>query len=154
MLIVDGYNVLMQMKLKEKKLENKRNRLIKILNQRHKMFGGITVVFDGKDEVEGSYIKQKSAVKVVYTKGESADDWIKSAIEKNKNPREIMLATDDREVRDFARMRGCKYISSPDFIEKIIPRQKELPHEPEKDTFVDSEKAKAITEELKKKWDI
>ena len=124
MLIIDGYNVLMQMVLKEKKLENKRNRLIKILNQRHKMFGGIVVVFDGKDEVEGAYTKERTAVKVVYTKGESADDWIKSAIEKSKNPRTITVATDDREVRDFARMHGCKLISSPDLTEKISAQAK------------------------------
>ena len=58
------------------------------------------------------------------------------------------------KVRDFAKMHGCSHISSPDFIEKITPQQKEvLPPEPEKDNFVDSEKGKAITEELKKKWE-
>jgi predicted RNA-binding protein with PIN domain len=154
MLIIDGYNILMQMELKEKKLENKRNRFLNILNKRHKMFGGITVVFDGKDEVEGSYIKEKSAVKVIYTKGESADDCIKSSIEKSKNPRAITVATDDREVKDFAKMYGCKHIFSSDLIEKILPRQKEvLPPEPEKDILVDSDKGKAITDALKKEWE-
>ena len=153
MLIVDGYNVLMQMVLKEKKLENKRNRFLNILKQRHKMCGGIIVVFDGKGEVEGPYIKEKSAVKVIYTKGESADDCIKSMIEKSKNPRALTVATDDREVKDFAKMHGCQHISSPDFIAKILPQQKEiLPPEPEKDILVDSDKGRAITEKLKKEW--
>lgn len=153
MLIVDGYNVLMQMALKEKTLEGKRKCFLNILNKRHKMFGGIVVVFDGKGEVEGSYRKEILNVKVIYTKDESADDCIKSMIEKSENPRTIVVATDDREVKDFARIHGCQHISSPDLIKKILPPRKEsLKPEKEKDVFVESEKGRAITEKLKKEW--
>ncbi|MBU0534184.1 MAG: NYN domain-containing protein [Candidatus Omnitrophica bacterium] len=154
MLIVDGYNVLMQMGLRDKTLEVRRDHFIRILNIRNKMFGGITVVFDGKEEIEGSYIKARTPVKVIYTRGESADDCIKSMIEKSQNPQAITIATDDREIKDFAKMHFCKLISSLDLISKVSPVKKELPEEPEenKDDFVNSVKARAITDELKKKW--
>jgi predicted RNA-binding protein with PIN domain len=153
MLIVDGYNVLMQMGLKDKTLEARRDHFIRILNTRSRMFDGIMVVFDGKEEVEGSYIKPRIPVRVIYTRGESADDRIKLMIEKAQNPRAITIATDDREIKDFAKMHGCKLISSQELIEKLIPRQEEKPEvEENKDTFLNSDKARAITEELKKKW--
>ena len=84
MLIIDGYNVLMQMGLRGKSLEEKRGRFIKTLDRRHKMFGGITVVFDGKGEVFIYPKREKFNINVVYTKDGSADDWIKSIIEKSR----------------------------------------------------------------------
>lgn len=152
MLIVDGYNVLMQMALKDKTLEARRNHFIDILNRRDKMFEGIIVVFDGKGEVDDFYRRGNPNISIVYTKYESADDYIKSMIEKSKNPKAVVLATDDREIKDFARMHSCQLISSSNLINKISPvKEKPKPLE-NKDVFIDSKKAKLITEELKKKW--
>ena len=153
MLIVDGYNVLMQMGLKEKTLEEKRKHFLSILNKRHRIFGGVMVVFDGKEEVDDFYRKENLDIRVVYTKNESADDCIKSMIQKNKNPKTIVLATDDREVKDFARMHDCQLISSQDLIHKISPPKRIILKPAEnKEVFVNSDKAKTITDELKKKW--
>lgn len=153
MLIVDGYNVLMQMGLKEKTLEGRRKHFVNMLNQRHKMFDGIVVVFDGKEEVDDYFRRENLNTRVVYAKNESADDYIKSMIEKSKNPKTIVLATDDREIKDFAKMHGCQLISSYNLISKISPHPKQPPKPLEnKDVFLESEKGKAITEELKKKW--
>jgi len=153
MLIVDGYNVLLQMGLKDRTLEARRDHFIRTLNTRNKMFGGIMVVFDGKEEVADFPKKENSNVSVFFTKDSIADDHIKSLIEKSKNPKALTVATDDREIKDFARMHGCKLISSQSLIEKLIPRQEEKPEvEENKDTFLNSDKARAITEELKKKW--
>ena len=119
------------------------------------MFGGITVVFDGKGEVFIYPKREKFNINVVYTKDGSADDWIKSIIEKSKNPKALTIATDDREVKDFARIHNCQILSSKELIDKISPPKQEAPQTLEdKDEFVDSHKAKAITEELKKKWHI
>ncbi len=153
MLIVDGYNVLMQMALKEQTLEGKRKHFLSILNKRHRIFGGVMVVFDGKEEVDDFYRRENLDIRVVYTKNESADDYIKSTIEKSKNPKTIVLATDDRELKDFARMHECQLIASQDLIHKISPPKRIIPRAAEnKEVFVDSEKAKTITDELKKKW--
>ncbi len=152
MLIVDGYNVLMQMGLKDKTLEARRNHFINMLNQRHKMFEGIIVVFDGNEEVDDSYRRENINTKVIYAINESADDYIKSMIEKSKNPKAIVLATDDREIKDFARMHNCQLISSSNLINKISPPKETSKPLENKDIFVESNKAKLITEELKKKW--
>ncbi|MDD5454861.1 MAG: NYN domain-containing protein [Candidatus Ratteibacteria bacterium] len=155
MLIVDGYNVLMQMGLKDKTLEARRNHFVRILNARNRMFGGIMVVFDGKEEVADFPKKERSDVSVFFTKDRIADDHIKYLIEKSKNPKSLTIATDDREVKDFAKMHGAKLISSRELIDKVVPQQKEIPEaEENKDDFLKSAKAKAITEELKKKWGI
>ena len=142
----------MQMGLKEKTLEGKRNHFISTLKKRHKIFSGVVVVFDGKEEVDDSYRRETPEIRVVYSIDGSADDHIKSMIEKSKNPRAIVLATDDREIKDFAKMHGCQLISSLNLINKISP-PKEIPKPLEnKNIFVESNKAKAITDELKKKW--
>ena len=162
MLIVDGYNVLMQMGLKDRTLEARRDHFVRILNSRNKMFGGIMVIFDGQEEVGSPYgeagsfpKKERANVSVFFTKDRIADDHIKSLIERSKNPKALTIATDDREVKDFAKMHGAKLISSRELIEKIVPQQKEVPEvEEDKDDFLKSDKAKAITEELKKKWKI
>ncbi|MCK4905536.1 NYN domain-containing protein [bacterium] len=155
MLIVDGYNVLMQMGLRDKTLEARRDHFISILSRRDKMFGGIMVVFDGKEEFGDLPNRGTSNISVFYTKNGTADDHIKSLIERSKNSKSLVIATDDREIKDFAKMHFCKLISSLELISKVSPVRKELPEEPEenKDDFVNSVKARAITEELKKKWE-
>jgi len=52
-------------------------------------------------------------------------------------------------------MHGAKLISSKELIEKIVPQQEENPEaEENKDEFLNSDKARKITEELKKKWKV
>jgi len=145
----------MQMGLKDRTLEARRDHFIRILNTRNKMFGGIMVIFDGKEEVGDFPKKERTNISVFFSKDKIADDHIKSLIEKSKNPKTLTIATDDREVKDFAKMHGAKLISSKELIEKIVPQQEENPEaEENKDEFLNSDKARKITEELKKKWKV
>lgn len=152
MLIIDGYNVLMQMPVKRKTLHEQREDLIKVLNKKHRLFGGVILVFDGKEEV-ARLRGENLNIRVIYTTDKSADEYIKSLLKKSKNPKALVVATDDKEIRDFAKIHGSRYISSPGLIRKIFPLQKRTPrYSADKEIFAQSDKGRAITDQLRKEW--
>jgi len=155
MLIVDGYNILMQTpQLKGKKLEEARQGLIEALNRRHRLYNGITLVFDGKEEVFPPPHPHPSKIKVVYARGQSADDCIKTMVRKSKNPAAVVVATDDREVRDFSRIQGARHLPAQQLVQMLFPTPGEKEVLPEKKIDARSSKGKAITEQLKKEWGV
>ena len=63
-----------------------------------------------------------SRVKIKYSGSKTADEKIKSEIEKSKNPRNIIVVTSDGNVAEFARVCICEVIKSEDFRKKLKGR--------------------------------
>jgi predicted RNA-binding protein with PIN domain len=61
-------------------------------------------------------------IKIIYSGNKTADDEIKSQIENDKNPRTLIVISSDRNLKDFARVCGCEWISSEDFAKSITNR--------------------------------
>lgn len=106
--LVDGYNVIH--KVPElvpqagKLLEDSRDGLIRfIVEQRPhgSLRNSITVVFDGSESV--CALPVPGEVRVLFSRGETADDLIKRLIEESANPREMVLVSDDRDLQFHAR---------------------------------------------------
>ncbi|MFC1841619.1 NYN domain-containing protein [Candidatus Dependentiae bacterium] len=114
-LLIDGYNLIKQVMLRNKISEFERKRFINQLGKYHKIKGHkIELVFDGgefdfptKDRINGVY--------VIYSGyGESADDFIKRYLDEHK-ALDILLVSSDRDICNFAAKLGIDYLDSKIF---------------------------------------
>ncbi|MDR3666898.1 MAG: NYN domain-containing protein [Ignavibacteriaceae bacterium] len=76
------------------------------------------------DGFPGQSIKVQN-IRIIYSGKKTADDEIKSQIGNEKNPRNVILVSSDRQLKDFASVCGCDCISSEDFSKSIMPRSPE-----------------------------
>lgn len=109
----------------------------------------ITVVFDGYAGSSGQELNG-SDIRVVFSCKESADSRIKKMVEVHSNPKNVVVVSDDKEIKFFIRALGARPISVEEFIcpkDKSQARQKDLLKTELTYTQMD-----AINQELKKIW--
>ncbi|MEO0248267.1 MAG: NYN domain-containing protein [candidate division WOR-3 bacterium] len=106
--LVDGYNVILTTKFKELGMERAREYLVSFC----KVFAPaeVIVVFDGR---EGFFHHLPGAV---FTKGESADEYIRRWLRRCQNPHDVIVVTEDREIRGTAGAMGAKVMSAREFV--------------------------------------
>ena len=148
--ILDGYNIINQVRFARLKLKDGRGNLIRFIEKfrpQGSRSNKVTVVFDGKKDVFSSL--PRSEVKVVFSSDESADEWIKRYIERVSQPKQFVVVSDDREIKFFVRTLGAKVLSVKEFMSKV----KRKPSSLEKDKEpLSSDKAYKITRELEEIW--
>jgi len=148
--VLDGYNIIKQVQFAKLALKDGRKSLIRFIETfrpQGSRQNKITVVFDGKKDVFSALFK--SEVKVVFTKDETADQWIKRYIEKAAQPKDFVVITDDKEIKFFVRALGAKVISVQEFMGKA--QRKFLPPKKE-ERVLSPDELRKITEELEKIW--
>ncbi len=87
---------------------------------------------------------------VVFSREESADERIKKLLELIPNPRNVVVVSDDKEIKFFARASRAKVESAEDFLvsaSRSSPKIKELP-----EAEISYTQKHKINEELKKLW--
>ena len=114
----------------------------------------MTVVFDGQEGIVHS--QKKSALKIVFSQNESGDEKIRRIVKGAPNKRNIVVVTDDKELRFSIRALGARLQSVKDFLAKldIYPGQ-----EKKKKAIIREDKKKIplsleykITQELESIW--
>ena len=160
--IIDGYNVLKQMpEYTGKKLKQGRDeliRLFKIQRPQGSLKNEVIIVFDGissnnyiDDYLTNDYIIERQYnLKIIFTKKESADNRIKNIVIKSDNPRNIIVVTDDKELRQSVRINGAKVLNVKEFIKPIIKTNKKSFENPKKE--LDLFEKISINKELEKIW--
>ncbi len=117
--VLDGYNLIKQdTHWGLLRLEAGRLALVKHIETKSlqgSRSNSVTVVFDG--QIGGCQECHLSGIKVVYTSGETADDWIKHFVEDSPTPKNIVVVTDDRDIRHFVRALGAAIMGSREFLE-------------------------------------
>ena len=103
----------------------------------------VTVVFDGNMRWGFS----EKEFEVLFSGKHTADTLIKRRVENSSNVRQVVVVTDDREVRDFVRRRGASLCRVKDFIRG---KKKKKRQETAKD--ISYPLARQITEELRRIW--
>ncbi len=116
--LVDGYNVIFSAGLRREELAESRELLYKFA-ERYKP-DRIIIVFDGKLGVCGD--KPSMAV---FTKGISADEYIKNYVRNSKKPGEIVVVTNDRAVISYVKNFGAKTMSPWKFIQGPLRKKGE-----------------------------
>jgi predicted RNA-binding protein with PIN domain len=157
--IIDGYNLIKQSPLTSRlippysakggvNLEGARSSLIRFLAVcRPQGKNKVTVVFDGKPG--NTSCAGIGPVEIIFTQGESADDKIKRMVESSKNPKSVIVVTNDREIQYFARAHQAQVKTVEEFLAKFnTPRQSGACDE----KAIGPIEAAQINEEMKKIW--
>ncbi len=123
-ILIDGYNLLHQLKFKTKNFSDKRERLIYLLEEFKKINNvDITVIFDGKNqESQIRGFENKNGVKIIYSaSGETADDVIIDILKKIKEkPKNYAVVTSDNKIINFAYENSIRIITSENFADYLI----------------------------------
>jgi len=72
----------------------------------------VSLHFDGYPKESIKILKAK----IIYSENKTADDKIKYEIEFAKNRSKIVLVSSDNNLKEFAKVCGCKVLSSLEFI--------------------------------------
>jgi predicted RNA-binding protein with PIN domain len=125
--LLDGYNIIKQTpNLNHGTLESQRLGLLSWIN-RDKPQGSInnsvTIIFDGKEEFFGSHAS--GAIKVVFSKGQSADDLIKKIVEQYPLKKSLVIISDDKDIKLYVRALGAGILSVKEFTKGLLKRSKQ-----------------------------
>lgn len=157
--LVDGYNVINKINgFDALKLEDQREQFLKLIEMhcpQGRAANKITIVYDGQPGVTSPY--RQSSVKVLFAQGESADDRIKEIVETSILKRNVIVVTDDNDIRFAVRAYGAKIQPCCDFIAKLSAKGKlgkklgaVKNHQPSKN--IPKTLEASITKELKDVW--
>ncbi len=122
--IIDGYNVVRTVKRyiqsRFAKIKDEKQLLLELIkkypliaSKKHETI----IVFDGYDDSKN--LIRDFKIKVIFSQDESADEVIKNIIENSKKPEQIYIISDDREIKDFAKIIGANTISVKELLNSI-----------------------------------
>jgi|TARA_B100000315_G_C14543613_1_gene572141 predicted RNA-binding protein with PIN domain len=145
--IIDGFNLIHKVPALKSALTPQRALIDYI--RRRRLTGSknnrVIIVFDGNMV---SDIKRKESGFEVFFSGQgSADEIIKSKVSATKGKSEIIVVTDDRQIRDFILREGARALHVREFL-KSKTKKKEDHHTKDISYSLQQE----ITEELRKTW--
>jgi len=145
--LIDGYNLLYALpEIPPGSWQDKRAALLKLLQSRRPQGNNpLSVIFDSREG--GGNTLHDRGFTVIYTAGESADDWIATYVRAAENPRILVVVSNDKGIRDQVRGTGARFISVAEFL-KSPQNVKKTSSEPQRDPSENAE----ITEEFKQKW--
>ena len=132
----------------------------------------MTVVFDGKDvrhpfgdgEISpndeviwrkffGSHAN--SGVKAIFSKGQSADDLIKKMVEQSQTKKNLVVVSNDKDIKLYVRALGASVLSVQEFTmtpeKKIKQKSARLPQASE-GKYVSLTQQDKINKELERIW--
>ncbi|MGQ9799013.1 MAG: NYN domain-containing protein [Ignavibacterium sp.] len=99
----------------------------------------VSLHFDGFENIP---IKI-TGIKIIYSQNRSADEMIKSEIEKIKNTKSVITVSSDIEVASFAKVYGCQIKSSESFYKDLLASNRKS-SENEKPTDFNTEEFKKL----------
>lgn len=152
--VIDAYNTInhIQFSPLRKKIKDPQRALLEFIQNRRfwrNSQSKITVVFDGYPKVSGQNLAETD-IDVIFSREEAADARIKRLVQTSKNPKNIVVVSDDREIIFFVKSIGCRSMGVEEFInpEGKPQRKKEELIKPE----LNYSQISKINQELKALW--
>ena len=75
----------------------------------------VVIVFDGYPESGMKY--GSPSIKVIFSRMISADERIRKILETASTPKNMIVVSDDKEIKSFARLFGAKALKVEDFLD-------------------------------------
>lgn len=109
----------------------------------------VAVVFDGYPQAGGPDLSNLE-INVIFSRGDTADEEIKRIIEGLKPAKNLIVVSDDNEIRYFARSAGAGMLG----VEEFINKKKNLRNSNNEasDAKLTYAQMHKVNEELKKIW--
>ncbi len=153
--IIDGYNVIKKSEtLKRLQLRAAREKLKVLIKHKLSPKIKITIVFDSKQDLLLPYRKIQENIEEIFTQDQTADDYIKELISKSKNPKQITVITNDREILSFAKNKRTK-LEKPELLLAKLAEKQSIPSDtlknitPKQILKINQELKKALEKKLK-----
>jgi predicted RNA-binding protein with PIN domain len=126
--LIDGYNLLHAIGLAGRNLPPKglaraRTFLLEWLADRcgdH----ALRVIFDGQGNSRSSVESDHRGVKVRFSFQQTADELIEVLVRADAHPAKLSVVSNDRQVQDAGRQRGCVVFACEEFIDALIAEPK------------------------------
>ena len=152
--IIDGYNVIKHSSCSlPGKIKDERAALIEFIKNR-RLCGSaknkITIVFDGSPHVPGPG-QHNDEINIIFTRHETADEWIKRAVESTVNPRNVIVVSDDKEIKFVVNSLGAHTMG----VEEFCKNKEKLKKQDKKDLLkpeLSYSQIDQINRELRKIW--
>lgn len=119
---------------------------LKTLKIRKNRQNKIVIVFDG---YPNAGVITECQYKIVFSKEKTADDIIKTMIDREKKKGQVVVVSDDREILNFARISGITIKSIKEFLQPTISKDSK---EPIDDKQLSESTKEKITRELESLW--
>lgn len=152
--ILDGYNIIKRSDfLATQVLKDGRRDLVRFISEKKPCGSSnnkVTVVFDGNNDFISPSLDNKIAEVIFTSNNTNADERIKKIVKESRNPKRIVVVSDDREIQFTIRSYGAQIMTVAEFIQKGNPSLK-IPQNPPKIELTYQEIAK-INRELKQVW--
>lgn len=144
--IIDGFNVIHKVPSLKKSASPHRD-LIQYIKT-HKLAGSlnnkVVIFFDGGIDYDA---RREREFEIIFTLDKSADNAIKERVHRFKNKSEVVVVSDDREIIDYVRKEGARFLRVNDFAKTEKASKKEAD-----DKEISFPLQAQITEELRKIW--
>lgn len=96
----------------------------------------LSVVFDSRSTVLAETAQDHRGVRVQFSQGRTADEWIEERVRSHPRPSELGVVSNDGQVREAARLRGCAVLACEEFVDRLLEepskRRSVAPEPPEK----------------------
>lgn len=154
--IIDGYNVLKQLPdLEKRPLKDGRWGLIhyfEIYRPQGSIKNKVTIVFDGKKDVllPPERKLRKSNLEIIFSQDETADEKIEKLLKRVPNPKQVIVVTDDKELKRTVGTYGAKVVSVKEIARKKFPPSDKKTLKAK--TTLTIEEMEKINKELEELW--
>jgi predicted RNA-binding protein with PIN domain len=158
--IIDGYNVLKHEAFggKGKRSDDPCVSLARCIRLNHLTGSSnneVIMVFDGY-RPSCANVADDAGITVVFSCDESADERIRRIIEREPNPKVLVVVTDDNEIRFFARAAGCAVQHVEEFLHSSTGGKKKggraAPDADSSKSDLNYSQMDAINKELRSRW--
>src|ERR1700722_7718669 len=140
--LVDAYNLLFRTLKKRGSLEKSRQVLIEELHDLASTLNlHVTLVFDGADEhlplaSRGHY----DIIEIIYTsKSQTADEYIFEEVKHSRNPTQVTVVTNDRELSGRCRQRRAHTLTIDAFLQLLSKKRTKKKRKHSSQPFRDSD---------------
>jgi predicted RNA-binding protein with PIN domain len=152
--LVDGYNVVKQAPaLADRSLEQGRDGLLRWIDAQRpqgSVNNRVTVVFDGSSEHFGG--SWAGTANVIFSRDESADECIKTMVEKSAARSNVVVVSDDKGITLYVRSLGARIMGVKEFAADLFDAPSGPSPKKGRGKYISLAKAQQINEELKKIW--
>lgn len=147
--LIDGFNLYHQIRVLEDS-KTPRSDLVQYI-RRNKLTGSknnrVTIVFDGYETAE---LHVDPEYHIIFSDSRTADDVIKEIIRGVRHKRDVVVVSDDNEIRNAAREEGAQVWGTQQFLTSKKSRRSK--GEEEDDRGLSPSQMMDITDEFKKIW--
>ena len=153
--IIDGYNILHHpnLALANKKIQDPKAALlefIKINRLTGSLKNKITLVFDGYPDASGKS-RDNADIEIIFSRHESADERIKRIVEASGRRKNIIVVSDDREIKFCVKATGAFCLGVEEFT-RLKVRPAHLQKTDTRKTELSYSQIQKINQEFKKIW--